>query len=264
VYEHADFGGWAFFADKNYGFVNLAANGKNDEATSIKVTGPSGCDSCCSATIFQHDDGTGWSATYYPSNSGLIADVYPGLDDDATTFQVFCSGTPGCDGVLESGLTVDVCGVCGGDGQSCLGCDGVPNSGKIVDDCGVCGGLSESCMIGGEVVPRKSRSFRMVDADTLARCNTCGCTEVGLDRLAWRGHRMEDDEQYWFATREPVSIGTADGTLTVSDVMILFTGNDGTELEYLWPCCSDKCDCDPKEQSRQARHMMDRDRKGSK
>jgi hypothetical protein len=40
---------------------------------------------------------------------------------------------------------VDVCGVPGGNGTSCLGCDGVPFSGKEVDDCGVCGGNNE-CM----------------------------------------------------------------------------------------------------------------------
>jgi len=35
---------------------------------------------------------------------------------------------------------VDACGVCGGDGKSCMGCDGVPNSGKELDACSVCGG----------------------------------------------------------------------------------------------------------------------------
>ncbi|EGG24198.1 hypothetical protein DFA_06345 [Cavenderia fasciculata] len=35
---------------------------------------------------------------------------------------------------------VDVCGVCGGAGKSCVGCDGVPFSGKVVDVCGTCGG----------------------------------------------------------------------------------------------------------------------------
>ena len=37
----------------------------------------------------------------------------------------------------------DVCGVCGGNGSSCLGCDGEVNSNLIVDECGVCGGQNE-------------------------------------------------------------------------------------------------------------------------
>lgn len=49
---------------------------------------------------------------------------------------------PGCDGM---GGVADACGVCRGDGQSCLGCDGVPNSGLVQDDCGECGGEGLTC-----------------------------------------------------------------------------------------------------------------------
>ena len=44
-----------------------------------------------------------------------------------------------CDGV------VDVCGVCNGDGKSCLDCAGIPNGTTTVDLCGVCGGDNSSC-----------------------------------------------------------------------------------------------------------------------
>jgi len=37
----------------------------------------------------------------------------------------------------------DICGVCGGDGTSCLGCDGIPDSGLEFDACGVCDGEIE-------------------------------------------------------------------------------------------------------------------------
>jgi len=43
----------------------------------------------------------------------------------------------GCDGRLLSGLTWDDCGVCGGDGSTCIGCD-VELPGSIVDDCNQC------------------------------------------------------------------------------------------------------------------------------
>ena len=49
----------------------------------------------------------------------------------------------------------DACGVCGGDGSSCAGCDGVANSGKTVDLCGVCDGggiASGTCNCAGDVL----------------------------------------------------------------------------------------------------------------
>jgi len=47
----------------------------------------------------------------------------------------------------------DVCGVCGGNGTSCLGCNGVPNSNLIVDNCGVCGGNNVECFVIVEIIP---------------------------------------------------------------------------------------------------------------
>ena len=47
----------------------------------------------------------------------------------------------GCSGEAD-GSVVDVCGVCGGDG-ACVGCDGVRHSSVHYDACGVCGGDNE-------------------------------------------------------------------------------------------------------------------------
>jgi len=55
-----------------------------------------------------------------------------GLDFTRDKWGLVCAGT------------VDECGVCGGDGSTCLDCAGVPNGGAIIDDCGVCGG-NNSC-----------------------------------------------------------------------------------------------------------------------
>ena len=71
-------------------------------------------------------------------NSGKTLDVCGVCDGDGST----CDG---CDGVANSGKTNDACGVCDGDGSSCQGCDGVPNSGKTNDACGVCDGDGSSC-----------------------------------------------------------------------------------------------------------------------
>ena len=61
---------------------------------------------------------------------------------DAAT-QVACE--VGCDGVIGSGLKIDPCGMCGGNGSTCAGCDGVPWSGKVWDTCGNCVLASMAC-----------------------------------------------------------------------------------------------------------------------
>ena len=51
----------------------------------------------------------------------------------------------GCDGVVGSGKHFDVCGVCGGNGMSCMDCNGTINGTLSFDDCGVCGGDGSAC-----------------------------------------------------------------------------------------------------------------------
>ncbi|MFM1919684.1 MAG: hypothetical protein RLZZ303_1318 [Candidatus Hydrogenedentota bacterium] len=72
--------------------------------------------------------------TFKPVEIGALRDI--GYDNAADP------GGLGCDGF---GGQLDACGVCRGDGQSCLGCDGVPNSGLETDTCGECGGEGLAC-----------------------------------------------------------------------------------------------------------------------
>ena len=67
----------------------------------------------------------------------------------------------GCDGVAFSNKTLDACGVCNGNGSTCAGCDGVPNSGKVLDRCGVCGGDGQSCIA----------ALRCAEKTTCGQCN---------------------------------------------------------------------------------------------
>jgi len=66
-----------------------------------------------------------------------------GAADIGTYAQQLLAGEIGCDGIPDSGMVIDECGLCLDPAdpefnQSCAGCDGVPNSGFIVDECGVC------------------------------------------------------------------------------------------------------------------------------
>jgi hypothetical protein len=51
----------------------------------------------------------------------------------------------GCDGVRDSGVLFDACGVCGGDNSTCRDCQGIVNGPSQFDVCGVCGGNGSSC-----------------------------------------------------------------------------------------------------------------------
>eukprot|EP01125_Pyxidicula_operculata_P006333 TRINITY_DN219_c0_g1_i4.p1 TRINITY_DN219_c0_g1~~TRINITY_DN219_c0_g1_i4.p1 ORF type:complete len:622 (+),score=118.28 TRINITY_DN219_c0_g1_i4:38-1867(+) len=73
-----------------------------------------------------------------PDNETLKADVCGICGGNGST----CIG---CDGIIGSVFQYDICGVCGGNGRSCLGCDGIPNGAQF-DECGECGGNNQTCL----------------------------------------------------------------------------------------------------------------------
>jgi len=78
---------------------------------------------------------------------------------------VDCTGEPVPQGQTPKKL--DICGVCGGNGTSCIGCDGIP-FGKQYDKCGICGGDGSSCY---NPCPGTSCS-QCVSTDTCSWCNS--------------------------------------------------------------------------------------------
>ena len=66
------------------------------------------------------------------NTSAVYSDPYSCIYDNGTQPGDICD----CDGMK----TLDDCGVCGGDGSSCIDCASVPNGNTTEDDCGVCGG----------------------------------------------------------------------------------------------------------------------------
>jgi len=67
---------------------------------------------------------------------------FPGYGLDNCSSIIDCTGKPVPPG--QKPKSVDVCGVCGGNGTECLGCNGVP-FGEQYDACGVCGGNGTEC-----------------------------------------------------------------------------------------------------------------------
>jgi len=76
--------------------------------------------------------------------------------------------------------TVDVCGVCDGDGTLCLGCDNVANSLAEEDACGVCNGNNACVGCDGE-------KYLMGNATAFDACGVCGGTGacIGCDGLPY-------------------------------------------------------------------------------
>lgn len=108
-----------------------------------------------SVSLGQTDLPSAFPATGVNVHTPMLLSIYAMMD---------CP-VPGCDGILNSLLVNDACGVCGGNNSSCAGCDGVPNSGLVVDACGICGGNNSTCA-GCDAVPN---SGLVVDA-----CGVCG------------------------------------------------------------------------------------------
>lgn len=89
-----------------------------------------------------------------------------------------------CSGSIPAVGSRDVCGVCGGNGTSCMGCDGVPDSGRLVDICGVCGG-NRTCL-DCQGVPHGRTRF-----DICGVCGGDGTSCLGCDGKVRSGKRLD-------------------------------------------------------------------------
>jgi hypothetical protein len=109
---------------------------------------------CVESDAGDQDPGPGGVGCDVIKNRGLCesdASVTGAADLAGVPLWTFCcSSCSGCDGVPNSDAAEDDCGVCGGDGSSCVtSCDG----GAERDDCGVCGGFGLSCMFNTPCTP---------------------------------------------------------------------------------------------------------------
>jgi hypothetical protein len=96
----------------------------------------------------------------------------PGTGGSSCNESVNCNGTLVPANQLQK---VDVCGVCGGNGQECLGCNGLPYGPKY-DVCGVCGGNGSSCY---NPCPTQTDCFDCAD---LSQCVWCATSSICYDK----------------------------------------------------------------------------------
>ncbi|MCC6954891.1 MAG: hypothetical protein IT290_12310 [Deltaproteobacteria bacterium] len=75
------------------------------------------------------------------ANGGMVCDA----DAKSATYEA-CENSKGCDGVPGSGLVLDICNLCGGNGTSCLDCNGLPFGTSVLDQCNVCNGANDTCL----------------------------------------------------------------------------------------------------------------------
>jgi len=95
----------------------------------------------------------------------------------------------GCDGEPNSGKVLDECEVCGGDDSTCLGCDGVKNSGKVLDVCGDCDGDGKQCL-GCDGVPHSGKVSDVCDV-----CGGDGTSCLGCDGVPNSGKVFDACQQ---------------------------------------------------------------------
>ncbi|MFQ6609254.1 MAG: hypothetical protein ACE5D7_00500, partial [Fidelibacterota bacterium] len=95
---------------------------------------------CCAelTTWYSDLDGDGLGDLGNPLDACNQPTGYVSNSDDS--FPTCNSNIVDCLGVCDGLATLDVCGVCNGNGSECADCQGIPNGSAFIDDCGICSG----------------------------------------------------------------------------------------------------------------------------
>ena len=81
----------------------------------------------------------------FPGNSGTTGRLSANERCAVTRDNTDCIDCNGAEDVEMDGPLLDVCGICGGDGESCRDCFRLPNGTSTYDQCDVCGGDDTEC-----------------------------------------------------------------------------------------------------------------------
>lgn len=127
------------------------------------------------------------------AGGSAVVDTCGVCDGDGTSC-LDCAGIPNgddltcadCAGVHNGPAVEDACGVCDGDGTSCLDCAGIPNGDAVEDACGVCDG--DGPINGDESLC----GFVQIEAGTF----TMGSPEGEIGRERYRERYGADETQH--------------------------------------------------------------------
>jgi hypothetical protein len=130
--------------------INLKAPLCTDDTTNVfsykwSTTCPNGVfeNSNIANTTFRFNSESSAGKPTVCTVSLVVSDGY--LNSSFTTNVSVNSCNVDCKGVINGVAKIDQCGVCNGNGKTCLDCAGIPNGGKVIDKCGVCGGNNSTC-----------------------------------------------------------------------------------------------------------------------
>eukprot|EP00492_Amphilonche_elongata_P001588 TRINITY_DN19_c0_g1_i5.p1 TRINITY_DN19_c0_g1~~TRINITY_DN19_c0_g1_i5.p1 ORF type:complete len:931 (+),score=175.89 TRINITY_DN19_c0_g1_i5:289-2793(+) len=157
-----------------------------------------------------------------------------------------------CLGIQNGVASFDVCGVCEGDGASCLDCSGVPYGPARVDLCGECDGDNTACADCNGVPngPSQLDLCGVCDGDNTA-CQDCNGVPNGGDTIDTCGvcggnnacldcNGVIDGD----SVEDRCGVCDGDGTSCINAIPLLYFGASGCTAEN--PCgeCEGDCDSD--------------------
>ena len=141
-------------------------NEKTDTATLQLTTPGEGKDTSCTVTLTVTDGLQSATSTQNVNVTACNVEC-PGTDEQKDQCGV-CGGDGtsclDCAGTINGNLKEDDCGICGGTNE-CLDCKGIPNGTNVEDKCGVCGGDGSTCANAGCIETNISSQKASINGD---------------------------------------------------------------------------------------------------
>lgn len=169
------------------------------------------------------------------------------FDGDKTTNETRTLGVAGCvrdcTGIINGVTTYDACGICGGNGKSCLDCSGTPFGTAKSDSCGVCNGSGLSCVkcvstnissmqlsIDGNALAQRKLIERVANRIlTSKRSNRKSITQAKLAKVEAQSLYQEQWRTGWSLSSNQTSCENTSLCVTSSSTPVISTLGSGVK-----------------------------------